>query len=194
MDSAIARERALDAAEELFYARGIQAVGMDAIRTASGVSLKRLYQLFPNKERLIDAYLERRDLRWRAQLAERVDQETTPRRRILAVYAWLYDWFREPGFRGCAWINGYGELGATSPAVAERARAHKQAFKDYLTDLTTAAGLPEATAEQLRLLAEGAMATAGIMHDPESARHAERAAALLITADTQVDTDTRRIT
>ncbi|MDI5907056.1 TetR family transcriptional regulator, partial [Streptomyces sp. 12257] len=46
MDSAVARERALDAAEELFYGRGIQSVGMDDIRGASGVSLKRLYQLF----------------------------------------------------------------------------------------------------------------------------------------------------
>ncbi|MFP3989788.1 TetR/AcrR family transcriptional regulator [Streptomyces sp. E11-3] len=182
MDSATARERALDTAEELFYSRGIQAVGMDAIRTASGVSLKRLYQLFPNKEQLLDACLERRDLNWRRRLAERVDLETDPRRRILAVFDWLYDWFSEPGFRGCAWINGYGELGATSPAVAERARSHKEAFKDYLTGLTAAAGLPDESAEQLRLLAEGAMATAGILRDPETARHAGRAAALLISA------------
>lgn len=38
MDSTAAREQALDAAEELFYGRGIQTVGMDDIRGASGVS------------------------------------------------------------------------------------------------------------------------------------------------------------
>ena len=67
MDSATAREQALDAAEKLFYGRGIQSVGMDDIRGASGVSLKRLYQLFPAKEQLVEAYLERRDVRWQNQ-------------------------------------------------------------------------------------------------------------------------------
>lgn len=61
MDSTTAREQALDAAEELFYGRGVQSVGMDDLRGASGVSLKRLYQLFPAKEQLVEAYLERRD-------------------------------------------------------------------------------------------------------------------------------------
>ncbi|MFF8844106.1 TetR/AcrR family transcriptional regulator [Streptomyces sp. NPDC015127] len=180
MDSATARQQALDTAEELFYSRGIQAVGMDAIRTASGVSLKRLYQLFPNKEQLVDAYLERRDIRWRERLAAHVERSAEPRERILAVFDWLYTWFREPGFRGCAWINGYGELGATSPAVAARAKAHKQAFKDYLTGLVGDAGLPADTAEHLRLLAEGAMATAGILGDPRAALHARDAAARLV--------------
>ncbi|MFI2367774.1 TetR/AcrR family transcriptional regulator [Streptomyces sp. NPDC018833] len=183
MDSATARQRALDAAEELFYSRGIQAVGMDAIRTASGVSLKRLYQLFPNKEQLVDAYLERRDLRWRRSLADQVERSADPAERLLAVFDWLYAWFREPGFRGCAWINGYGELGATSPAVANRARAHKQAFKDYLAELVSDAGLSADTAEHLRLLAEGAMATAGILGDPRAALHARQAAARLVAAE-----------
>ena len=49
MDPQTAKARVLDAAEELFYGRGVQDVGMDEIRSASGVSLKRLYRLFPAK-------------------------------------------------------------------------------------------------------------------------------------------------
>src|SRR6266540_4039281 len=96
MDSAVAREQALDAAEKLFYGRGIQTVGMDDIRSTSGVSLKRLYQLFPAKEQLVEAYLERRDIRWRQRLAAHVDRQTDPERRILAVFDWLGQWFGEP--------------------------------------------------------------------------------------------------
>src|SRR4051812_50015695 len=88
MDSAVARERALDAAEELFYGRGIQSVGMDDIRSASGVSLKRLYQLFPAKEQLVEAYLERRDGDWRGGLAADVGGEGGPGRRVLAGFCW----------------------------------------------------------------------------------------------------------
>lgn len=153
MDDDAARARLLDAARDLFYARGIQAVGMDAIRDASGVPLKRLYQLFPAKEQLVEAYLDRRDRRWPARLAAYVERRPDPRQRILAVSDWLQAWFSEPGFRGCAWINGYGELGPTSPAAAAQTRWHKEAFRAYLRDLAAAAALPEPVADSLYLLA-----------------------------------------
>jgi AcrR family transcriptional regulator len=180
MDSAVAREQALDAAEKLFYGRGIQSVGMDDIRGASGVSLKRLYQLFPAKEQLVEAYLERRDVQWRGRLAAFVERQDDPRRRILAVFDWLEEWFGEEGFRGCAWINSYGELGARSPRVAAQVRAHKEAFRDYLGSLVADAGLPAALTGPLHLLAEGAMVTAGITGSPRSAAEARGAARLLL--------------
>ena len=180
MDSAVARERVLDAAEELFYGRGIQSVGMDDIRGASGVSLKRLYQLFPAKEQLVEAYLERRDGRWRGRLAEFVELRSAPEERILAVFDWLEEWFGEDGFRGCAWINSYGELGATSDRVAGQVRAHKSAFGDYLASLVAAAGRPAALAGPLFLLAEGAMVTAGITRSTRPAAQAREAARTLL--------------
>ncbi|MFD5126631.1 TetR/AcrR family transcriptional regulator [Streptomyces olindensis] len=182
MDRAVARERALDAAEELFYGRGVQSVGMDDVRGASGVSLKRLYQLFPAKEQLVEAYLERRDARWRGRLAEYVERHGDPEERILAVFDWLGEWFGEPDFRGCAWINAYGELGATSTRVAAQVRAHKRAFREYLDSLVGAAGLPAALGGQLFLLAEGAMVTAGVTRSAGSAAEAREAARLLLRA------------
>lgn len=183
--TATAAERALDAAERLFYQRGIQSVGMDRIRTASGLSLKRLYQLFPAKERLVEAYLERRDERWRRDLAEHVERHENPERRILAIFDWLGEWFAEPDFNGCAWINSYGELGATSEPVARQVRLHKQAFKQYVADLVSRADLPDSLADQVFLLAEGAMATAAITGTPAPATQAAQAARLLIAATRQ---------
>ncbi|MDV9177966.1 TetR/AcrR family transcriptional regulator [Streptomyces sp. W16] len=182
MDSAVAREQALDAAEELFYGRGVQAVGMDAVRTASGLSLKRLYQLFPAKDQLVEAYLERRDLRWRGRLAEHVERHDDPRERIPAVFDWLEEWFGEAGFRGCAWINSYGELGASSERVVAQVRSHKRAFRDYLAGLVADAGLPAVLAGQVFLLAEGAMVTAGITGSTEPAAEAREAVRSLLRA------------
>ncbi|MEV0906812.1 TetR/AcrR family transcriptional regulator [Streptomyces hokutonensis] len=182
MDSAVAREQALDAAEKLFYGRGIQAVGMDAVRTASGLSLKRLYQLFPAKDQLVEAYLERRDLRWRGRLAEHVERHEDPQERIPAVFDWLEEWFGEADFRGCAWINSYGELGASSERVVVQVRAHKRAFRDCLARLVADAGLPAVLAGQVFLLAEGAMVTAGITGSAEPAAEAREAVRSLIRA------------
>lgn len=182
MDPATAREQALDAAEKLFYGRGVRSVGMDDIRSASGVSLKRLYQLFPAKEQLVEAYLERRDVRWRGRLAEFVARREDPSDRILAVFDWLEGWFGEPGFRGCAWINAYGELGAGSERVARQVRAHKEAFRDHLAALVAGAGLPAGLTGPLFLLAEGAMVTAGITGSAGPAAEAREAARHLLSS------------
>ncbi|MER6948254.1 TetR/AcrR family transcriptional regulator [Nonomuraea sp. NPDC000554] len=182
LDQETARERVLEAAEELFYSQGIQAVGMDAVRNASGVSLKRLYQLFPSKEALVLEFLQQRDARWQRALADYVGAQSTPEERIAAVFDWLYKWFSEPDYRGCAFINSFGELGAVAPEVAEQARQHKQAFRDYLADLVTACGRPAELADQLALLAEGAITTAAIFGTPEPAHQARDAARLLMHA------------
>jgi AcrR family transcriptional regulator len=179
VDDDTARAQLLDAAEELFYARGVQAVGMDEIRAASGLPLKRLYRLFPGKDQLVDAVLERRDGVWRGRLAGFVALRP-PGDRLPAVFDWLESWFSEPGFRGCAWINAHGELGAGSAAVVTRAREHKAALLDYLAGLVAEAGLPAALGPQLYLLVEGATVTAGITGSSAPAVTARQTAAALI--------------
>ncbi|MFG2356398.1 TetR/AcrR family transcriptional regulator [Streptomyces sp. NPDC048521] len=172
------REALLDAAERLFYERGIQAVGMDEVRTASGLPLKRIYRFFATKEELVVAVLRRRDRRWRGDLAARVEQVPDARERVLALFDWLAEWFAQPGFRGCAWINAYGELGSSSEAVLAEVRSHKQAFHDQIAVWVHATGVR--VAEPVCLLAEGAIVTAGISGDPTPARHAREAAATLL--------------
>ncbi|MEU6707296.1 TetR/AcrR family transcriptional regulator [Streptomyces wuyuanensis] len=185
------RERILDAAEELFYGQGIQAVGMDAVRSASGVTLRRLYQVFPSKGALVEAYLLRRDERWRKSLASRVEEsDAAPAERVLVVFDWLRDWFTEPDFRGCAFVNAFGELGATAPEVAEAARRHKEAFRRYIAGLVDDAGAPGTVAASLALLAEGAITTAAVTGSPPAADTAREAAGLLLAA--AIDRDAKR--
>lgn len=181
------RGQVLDAAETLFYARGIRGVGMDDIRSASGVPLKRLYREFAGKEQIVVAFLERRDVRWRERLASDVEAHVDPCERLLAVFDWLGDWFAEPGFRGCAWINAYGELGGTSEVVARLARDHKAAFRSYLDGLAADAGLSADFGAHVWLLAEGAMVAAGIFRETGHALQARQAAAQLIAASSRAD-------
>ncbi|MEU1394314.1 MULTISPECIES: TetR/AcrR family transcriptional regulator [unclassified Nonomuraea] len=172
-------QRLLDAAGDLFYRRGVQAVGMDEIRTASGVSLKRLYQCFPSKEALVVAYLRRRDERWMTSLTAYVADAGD---RIPAVFAWLERWFTEDDFRGCGFANAFAELGAGSAVVRTAVREHKERLRAYLRSLAEEAGAgdPGLLAEQLLTLIDGATVTAMISQEPGAARSAGQAAATLV--------------
>ncbi|MFD3516143.1 TetR/AcrR family transcriptional regulator [Streptomyces sp. NPDC058657] len=188
MDDATAESTLLDAAEALFNERGVQAVGMDALRSASGLSLKRLYRLHPSKDDLLEAVLRRRSAAVAAGLEHHIAAHHAPRDRLLAVFDFLDAWFAQPDFRGCVFINTFGEMGGVSPDVAEVARDHKAAFQARIASLVAATDVPPAAAPalsaQLAVLANGAMATAGITGTPDPARHARAAALTLLEAAT----------
>ncbi|MDY0984148.1 TetR/AcrR family transcriptional regulator [Microbacterium sp. CFBP9023] len=177
------REQILAAADELYYRKGYAAVGMDELRAAAGVSLRRLYALFPSKTDIVTAVLARKHREWESGLMGAVaDAGADPRERLLAVYGYLEDWFCTDDFRGCAFINAFGELGGTNPEVAEIVRDHKASFQAYMADLVVAAGAPASLAAQLSILAEGAQSTAAIAADPQVAVQARNAAEVLIDA------------
>jgi len=179
-----ARESILDAADRLYYARGIQSVGMDELRSEAGVSLRKLYALFPSKESIVEQVLRRRNGAWTSGILAVAEQHGTPRGKLLSIYDFLAAWFAEDDFRGCAFINSFGELGASAPGVAEAARSHKSSFQEYVSALVRDAGAPASLAPQLVLLAEGAQTTAAILHSPDAAAHARAAAAILIDSAT----------
>ena len=176
------RTAILDAADRLYYERGIQQVGIDELRSASGVSLKRLYSEFPGKNAIVLAVLERRHAMWVEGLDVAARGQESPRGKLLAIFDFLADWFITDQFRGCAFINAFGELGGSSPEIATAARAHKQSFQDYVDSLVADAGGTIPLARQLVLLAEGAQTTSAISGRPEAAVHAKSAAAVLISA------------
>src|SRR6201992_4537579 len=74
-----ARERLLDAADELFYEEGIHIVGIDRVIDKAGVAKASLYSTFGSKDELVRAYLVRRYERRRGRLGEWVDRQDQPR-------------------------------------------------------------------------------------------------------------------
>ena len=122
---------------------------------------------------------DRKSTSWRTELAEYVRAHGhTPRRAVLAVFDWLSEWFHRPEFRGCAFVNSFGELGGVSPAVAKAAREHKEAVAAYLRRLVEPLRVsdPDGLTAQLTVLLEGATVVAAVTGDLEAAR-ASRACA-----------------
>ncbi|WP_326836491.1 TetR/AcrR family transcriptional regulator [Amycolatopsis rhabdoformis] len=177
------REHLLDAAEQVFYSRGVQAVGMDRLRTAANLPLRRIYQLFPSKDDLVVAFLRRRHDRMMASIAEFTDKAEDGAARVSAIFTWLHKWFCEPDFRGCPWMNVFGELGATNPAVAAEVHHHQREFRKLLSGIVVAAGYSRETGNVVHLLAEGAVSTAAVQRTATPATEARRASEVLIAAE-----------
>jgi AcrR family transcriptional regulator len=159
--------RVLDAASELFYNRGIHAVGVDTIAEAAGVTKKTLYDRFGSKEALVVAYLQHRDARWREHLEAHLAGAPTPGTdRVLAVFDAAESWSDANSSKGCSAINARAEIGDGHdghPVFPEIAR-QKAWLLALFTQLCADAGVTDAnaTAERMMLLYEGAIVTVGM--------------------------------
>lgn len=175
------RERILEAASELFYLRGIQAVGVDAIIARADVARMSFYRHFQSKEGLVLAYLERREEQWQAWLKDAIERlAPDPADRPLAVFDALAQRFTTPHYRGCAFINAMAEVARREAAAFQAAAALKGRTEDYLARLLREAGHGEALAQDLLLLLDGAIVSWVRHGDPASAHRAKHLASLLL--------------
>lgn len=157
------REDLVDAAMRVFYRHGFHASGLDSILDEGGISRMTLYNHFKSKDELIVAALRRRDEIFRNRMMKYVESKAErPRDRIRAVFDFHENWFNDPEFCGCMFINACAEFADPKSAPRLIAAEHKRAVVRYLAQLCGACGFkePEHLAEQLNILLEGAIVTA----------------------------------
>lgn len=178
------RRRLLDAADGLFYAGGIRATGVEAIAEEAGVTKMTLYAHFASKDELVADYLSERDARWREAMEGTLAKHETPEDKLLAVF----DAYRESvvsgELRGCAFVNCAAEFPDRGHPARLVAREHKAGLRRRLVGLAAevGAGDPEALAERLFVLLEGAYVTAALEGDEGVVDRARRLAADLVSA------------
>ena len=190
------RDRLIDVAGDLFYASGFQAVGLDRILAAVGISKTAFYKHFESKDDLIIAVLERRD---RSDIAEaiaymRQHGGNDPRRQILAMFDLLAEWFGRPDFRGCFFMNAATEFASPDDPIHRVAAAHGQHIAAEMLLRAQAVGLPspELVAKQLMLLINGAIAARHAGGVADAAAAARHAAELLLAEPPAARKDHRR--
>ncbi|GGN88793.1 TetR/AcrR family transcriptional regulator [Nocardia rhizosphaerihabitans] len=177
-----AKQRLLTTAEELFYAEGIRAVGIDRLLQESGVGRASFYRHFASKDDLVVAVLEDRDHRWLDWLRTSVESVDDSAARPLAVFTALAERLARNDFRGCAFINTMIEMADPASPAHQVADRHKRRVITYLTELLTAADQPDPDilATELALLIDGAIVTAVRENSPAAADRAAAIAARLL--------------
>jgi AcrR family transcriptional regulator len=183
-----ARERILAAAYELFSRKGIQAVGVDAIITRSGVARQTLYRHFDSKQDLVLAFLERREDLWthkwlRAEVEARASD---PGDRLLAIFDVFDAWFQLPDFEGCSFINVMLEHTDPGDPVNRASVAYLAAIRAFLEGLARDADVsdPEDFARSWHILMKGSIVAAG-EGDRDAAKRAQKIGALLLASRRQ---------
>jgi AcrR family transcriptional regulator len=165
-----AGQRILDAAGDLFYSRGITAVGVDLIAEHSGVTKRTLYNQFGSKDRLVVAYLEEREQRWQLLVRETIAAAASAREAVLAPLEAQRTW-NQHNPRGCAFINALAELPDPAHPAHLIASQQKLWLLELFTELATQAGCrtPTVLAAELFVLHEGSLVTQQLPVDTLSA-------------------------
>ncbi|MEY4563296.1 MAG: putative HTH-type transcriptional regulator YxaF [Pseudomonadota bacterium] len=177
------REHLIHTALAVFTERGFHGIGIDSLLQRAGMSKRTLYTHFKSKDELILAALRLQDELLRERLARDVAPvEMSAEDRLLAVFDRAADWFARPDFHGCVFVKAVGELAESSPPVRMLAREYKALMRSHLQALSQVVGVvdPDALADQMALLMEGAVVTAQVAGTSQAAQTARRIAKLLL--------------
>ncbi len=160
------RERILETASDLFYRRGVRAVGVDVVVEAAGVAKTSLYRHFRTKDDLIAAFLLREDADFWAcwdKVAARHAQDGEAE--LEAHLAWIGERVGRPNYRGCPQLNVAAEFPEEDHPARVVARSHKQELRRRLRDIAVRLQVerPDDLAAQLSVVINGAFVSSQVL-------------------------------
>jgi AcrR family transcriptional regulator len=184
-----AASKIFEAARELFYRRGVRAVGVDEIVCEAGVTKPSLYRAFKSKDELVAACLRESAREGfeeiNALLAAAGDDPHHKLRALIRHYA---NKTHDPAFRGCLISNVAVELPEPDHPGRDVLKACKTALHDRLVELSRAIGAaePEILADGLMLVIEGTIGSHHIFGCTGPTRSIE------MTCETLIESHLRR--
>jgi AcrR family transcriptional regulator len=182
------RDRIMRTACELFYSRGIHAVGVDTIASQAGTNKMSFYRNFASKDELVAEYLrEAEAVAWKWWDETAAAHSGDPRAIVEALFGLLVKKTCTVESRGCALANAAVEITESDhPArpIIEKYKADmRRRFRKLARDMR--ARDADALGDSLMLLWEGSYLsrlTSDSQHGP--AQNAVKAARTLIAAFT----------
>jgi AcrR family transcriptional regulator len=190
MDLSRSGELILETATGLFYAEGVNAIGVDRIVAESAVSKPTLYAQFGSKAGLIAAVLRRRREKRESAIAEVLSSAAdSPTDHVLTLFDWFIDGHAKPGFRGCPFTIAAAELPDPDHPARVEIAAYKSWLQSTLAELAAADGLadPGQWGSTLMLLVDGANARVITTGDRTAMSEARRVAETLINTARTTD-------
>lgn len=152
------RERIISTSAKLFYAHGVNAVGVDRICIEAEVSKRTLYKYFSSKETLVAAAITQLGQSW---FNACIDITTdNPVERIVHIFKMFEPMAEVEDFYGCVLMNTSIELRGSNELAVEVAKDFKSRLFIYFEQQATLLGIedPNVVAQQLVILFDGTSA------------------------------------
>ena len=144
-----------------------------------------LYRHFSSKEELVLAFLERREAVWTNGVAAgrgRAARTEDPAAQLLAIFDAFDEWFRQPDFEGCSFINVMLEAADPQDTIhcaGARYLATIRTFLERGWRATRASRTRRGFARKWHILMKGSIVAAG-EGDRDAARRGQEMGALLL--------------
>jgi AcrR family transcriptional regulator len=175
------REHVLDVAHELFYWTGIRATGIDRVAADAGIAPTALYRLFPSKDALVAAYIERAEQRYREWFdGVTIADGRSPAERILALFDALTEQVQPERCRGCPFLMTLTEFPDTELPAHQSSVRLKEWVRARLRRLAKEHGDGVLLGDHLTLLFEGVYATVQALGAEGPAKRARQLVASLL--------------
>ena len=184
-NSAEVRDRILRTASELFYKRGVRAVGVDLVVEEAGVAKTSLYRHFRTKDDLIAAVLASEDEDVWSKWDTVADQhKSNPTAELEAHLSWIAERVSRPNYRGCPQLNVAAEFPDADHPARLVATAHKQQLRRRLKGVAERLRVkrPDELAGQLSLIINGAFVSSQVLSRGEADPLLQATAHALIAA------------
>lgn len=161
------RHTIVSTAAHLFYANGYNKTGINEIIAEAGIAKATLYNHFPSKEDICLAYLQYKHLLFSQEIKAYCLAKPTGKKRVLAIFDFLHDFFKKDDFNGCWCIKTAAEIPRDNIKISTEIKNQKIAFIDFINELICN-NLPnekESLAKKTYLLYESAVAESHLHKD-----------------------------
>jgi AcrR family transcriptional regulator len=170
---ASARDRIFNAAREMFYQKGIRAVGVESIAAEANATKMTLYRNFTSKDELVAECLRdqaRESMAWWDEIV--APHEGDPRAQLEALFEAFAAKTCEKRPRGCPLGNAAIELDETEHPARRVAVDYKREMHRRLIELTRQAGArDDILADALMMLIDGGYLTRVTLGESGPVRH-----------------------
>jgi len=155
----------------LFYNNGYNSTGINEIIDEAGIAKATLYNHFSSKEQICIAYLEHMQAVFMLNIEAFVGTKPVGRKRLLAIFDFLKQFYCGEEFNGCWCVNTISEVAGDQEQIRTTIRTQKDGFLYFIQEQVNEV-YPDkdkrnrtAIAKQIYLLYEGAVSESYLLQD-----------------------------
>jgi len=185
------KEHIITVASKLFYTNGYNATGINEIIAKSEIAKATLYHHFKSKEDVCVAYLEVRHIKFMDDLKNYISDKNEGKQKLVSIFDFLRDLYRQGDFHGCWGIKTLGELPPENEKIVSVIQRQKKELLLFLGEIVgdAIANISLAETEKisggLYLLYEGAI-TESHLHRNDWPIHLAKSIAPSIFAESKL--------